>query len=128
MGHLKWDLDQRIDSNDRAMLQLDDLQDLSISVCDGILAKLKELAELERELPDLIAAADGHRFETHMKRWRTVNATVMRGYAALQHAATGEAPSGMEAIMSNSETLNPALETLELQIRTAERIKNELGR
>lgn len=115
-------------SNDSKRLNIEDLDDLAMSICEALRERTQVLAKLESELPLVISSADGRRFDAHMDQWRNEAATIMRGYSRLRHAITGQAASGLESLGSDQQTkLNAALESLELEIRTTERIQNELG-
>lgn len=125
LGRLKHSIDQKLNSRDRSMLQIEDFDSLAQSICEGLHAKIKELAALEIKMPHAVTSGDGRQLESHLNEWRTCLATVMKGYSLLHYAATGEKPTDIDTL--DAQSLNPALESLELQIRTAERIRNELG-
>lgn len=126
LATLKHQIDHKIKTRDPSVLQIDGFEDLAQSVCEGIQSKIAELATLERKLPGIVTDRDGRKFQAYVDEWRVCLATITKGYATLHYAATGESANDLGAL-SGAQVINPAMETLELQIRTAERIRNELG-
>ena len=119
---------RRVENASGKQIEVDDLDGLALSICEALRDRVKILAKLEAELPLVIASCDGRRFDSHMDQWRKEAATITRAYSRLRHAITGQPPSALEQLGPEGETkLNAALESLELQIRTAERIQSELG-
>lgn len=125
---LKNDIDQRRGSGG-ILSQVENVEQLIVAVSDGVCDALGSLSKLNRELPSVVTTGDSSHFENHMRQWREGHATLLRAHAALKYVATGETTMGMDepAASGKKSALDEAIEALQLEIRTAERIKHELG-
>ena len=129
-GKLKQGLDSRLKEGDSSLLKIDDLGKHAESVCEAAIAQLSELAELENTLPGVLTSRDADRFATYLQKWEVGNQSLMRGYAALDRAISGNGPTLIEesGVDGEKSALDVAAESLLVEVRTAERIRNELGR
>ncbi len=129
-ARLKQDIDRRLDARDKAMLPIENLPQLAEAICSGARVKAEDLARIDRELPKVLVARDGQRLAAYHEGWRRGNESMLRAYAALHHAATGEPSPGVDDLLSGEaakSTLDETVEALRVEIHTAERIRNELG-
>ena len=127
VAQLKGQIDQCVDGSKPAPFEVADLGDKAKAICDGIQSQLRELQKLDQNLPKVLASGSGEQLTSHVKRWENGNQILMRATAALRYIATGTSSNGMTDFPSGGGAMKAAIEDLELQIRTAERIKNELG-
>lgn len=126
---LKEDLDSRLEQNDSALLEIEGFADLAESICDAAISQAGEMAKMENSLPGILTSRNADRLTTYMDKWKRGNQTIMRGYAALHRAITGNGATSIEESSVDGEktALDQAAESLLVEVRTAERIRNELG-
>ena len=128
VAQLKAQVDQCVDGSKPAPFEIQGLGEKAKIICDGVQASLRELQQLDQELPSILTSGDGEQLTAHFNRLETLNQLVMRAAATLRHAVTGNGPtSSLTSFPVGDDAMKAALEDLDVQIRTAERIKNELG-
>ena len=128
-ARIKKDLDSRMKQDDSSLLKIDGFAMHAETICDAAIAQAAGMAKLEVSLPEVLVSRDTDRFENYITEWRRGNQSLMRGYAALHRAVTGSGPTEIEesGVDSEKTALDQAAESLLVEVRTAERIRNELG-
>lgn len=125
---LKKLIDEKIENRDASLLEVTDFEDHAKGICDEVRSKIQELATTETALCEVVSGRELARLNAHFDQWRHGNERLMRAYATLHHAATGDGPKDPLVLSANTKTsLDEAVERLAVEIRTAERIKYELG-
>ena len=126
---LKRELEQRIASKDTTLLPVENLGSLTTAVCDGVLGRIEQLAKLQAELPKVLTSRDHQRYSQHMDNWRTQNEALLSAFSLLHRVHTGTGPSDAPQASSpaaDNSPLQEAMANLLLEVRTAERIRDEL--
>lgn len=127
---LKRTVDQQLATNDRSMLQIDGFGEMAHTICDATRGQIQELAKVERELAEVLTGCNPQRWASHQQKWQAGSESLMRAFATLKHAATGVGSPAMDELPlgdSKKSALDAAVEALATEVRTAERIRNELG-
>ena len=126
---LKQDIDERLDSKDADLLQIEGLAGHALAICDAAIVEVRHLAKITSSLPDILTSRDAGRLATFMSEFQSANQSLMRGYTVLERAAMGSGPVGFEesSVQGEKSTMDQAAESLLVDLRTAERIRNELG-
>lgn len=107
-----------------------DFDQLATNLCDQIREKIAELEELHRKLPALVGSTDQAKLASHLHKWDAGCKVVQTAYAALTRTGAEKLTSELEAVSEGYDTstkLGQTIEALLLEVRTAERIRNELG-
>ena len=123
-------MDQQRASNDQAILPIDGLEELAVAICDGARDQIQDLMKIEHQLPDVITDCDPQRWTRYQQEWQSGLEALMRAFSALKHASTGIGSPAMDSIPlgdGKKSALDAAVESLDVEIRTALRIRNELG-
>lgn len=107
-----------------------DFDQLATNLCDRIRDKITELAKHNQSLTTAVCSMDEQQLATHQSQWQTGLRTIQVAYAALHRTGADKLSPQLESLTENYETSTPigqAIEALLLEVRTAERIRNELG-
>jgi hypothetical protein len=128
-AELKQQIDAQASNGDSAALDIENMDELATTVLDQVFDRIRQLVKLESETASVLTSADSQRFESHFTQVKNQQTAILRAYSTLHQAATGKLPSRLD---ENQHTrgdspLDEAIDALQVEVRTAQRLKDELG-
>lgn len=125
---------QELDSSDivaNASESLEvDFDQLATNLCDRVRDQMTQLAKLHRNLPTVVSSADEQKLSDHFASWQAGLRSVQVAYSALKRTGAVKLSTQLAELTEAYDTSTPigqAVEALLIEVRTAERIRNELG-